>query len=455
MALTKITNSMVAGAPVNVLDYGASTSASAADNTTAFLAAKAAASTYLIAGSTAYVPVYVPPGIYAISGTVTGVFFSTGIVSITGGAVQYVLNAGVGVSFTNTIFGSGAMPAATPTGGSNGLENTAIGLEALAFNTTGYRNTGVGYGALRNSVTNHANTAVGSHAGYSLSDPAAYGNTVVGSRALFASVTGYFNTAIGSDSLTANLGGYQNTGCGKNTLYSNTTGYNNAALGTNALYSAVGAQNNTASGSYAGFALVDGYANTVAGFQALYNCVSGFDSVAIGVQALLLSTGSNNTAIGRSAGAAVTTGAGNVIVGTLSATGANVPVFNVVAEDNRVVIGSTSVTNAYVKTAWTIVSDARDKTDFAPVPHGLDFITKLQPTAFRYKLERDGTDGHGPLRYGFKAQDILALEGANPVIIDNEDVNKLRIVDSSLIPVLVKAIQELKAEFDAYRVAHP
>jgi hypothetical protein len=46
------------------------------------------------------------------------------------------------------------------------------------------------------------------------------------------------------------------------------------------------------------------------------------------------------------------------------------------------------------------------------------------------------------MRYGFRAQDVLALEGANPVIVDNEDINKLRIVDTALIPVLVKAIQE-------------
>ncbi len=52
------------------------------------------------------------------------------------------------------------------------------------------------------------------------------------------------------------------------------------------------------------------------------------------------------------------------------------------------------------------------------------------------------------MRYGFKAQDVLALEGANPVIVDNEDADKLRMVDSHMIPVLVKAIQELSAEVD-------
>ena len=43
MPLTKVSYSMITGAPVNILDYGFATSASAAANKTAFLAAVAAA----------------------------------------------------------------------------------------------------------------------------------------------------------------------------------------------------------------------------------------------------------------------------------------------------------------------------------------------------------------------------------------------------------------------------
>jgi hypothetical protein len=105
-------------------------------------------------------------------------------------------------------------------------------------------------------------------------------------------------------------------------------------------------------------------------------------------------------------------------------------------------MGSTGVTNAYIQVAWTVVSDARDKIDFAPVPHGIDFVCKLQPTAYRYKIDRETAEGHGPVRYGFKAQDVLALEGDTPVIVDAEDADKLRFNDQSLLAVLVKAIQE-------------
>ena len=63
MSLTKVTNSMISGAPINVLDYGASPSASAAANTTAINAAMAYAYTV---GK----PVYLPAGNYNIGATI-------------------------------------------------------------------------------------------------------------------------------------------------------------------------------------------------------------------------------------------------------------------------------------------------------------------------------------------------------------------------------------------------
>ena len=112
-------------------------------------------------------------------------------------------------------------------------------------------------------------------------------------------------------------------------------------------------------------------------------------------------------------------------------------------------MGSTSVTNAYIKVAWTVTSDARDKTNFAPVPHGLDFVQQLQPTAYQFKVDRETDVATGIVRYGFKAQDVLELEGDNPVIVDNEDDSHLRLNESSLTPILVNAIQELSAEVTA------
>jgi len=125
-------------------------------------------------------------------------------------------------------------------------------------------------------------------------------------------------------------------------------------------------------------------------------------------------------------------------------------------------MGSTSVTNAYIQVGWTVVSDARDKIVAGPVPHGLDFVQQLQPKEFHLKETRDSETPHGPSRYGFLAQDILALEGDHPVIINDEDSNKLRYTSDHLLPVLVNAIQELAAkletvttEFEEYKRTHP
>ena len=115
-------------------------------------------------------------------------------------------------------------------------------------------------------------------------------------------------------------------------------------------------------------------------------------------------------------------------------------------------MGSTSVTNAYIQVAWTVVSDARDKINFAPVPHGLSFLNALKPTAYQYTEDRESSTPNGPVRYGFLAQDILELEGADSVIIDSEDPDKLRYNGESLVPVLVNAVQELSAMVEALQV---
>jgi hypothetical protein len=162
-------------------------------------------------------------------------------------------------------------------------------------------------------------------------------------------------------------------------------------------------------------------------------------------------TGSANTANGYAALISNTTGSGNIAVGSITSTGAYSPAFDITTQDNRISMGSTAVTNAYIQVAWTVVSDARDKTEFADVPHGLDFVSKLKPVAYRFKESRDSDVATGPVRYGFKAQDVLALEGDKPVIVDADDAEKLRFNDTSLIPVLVKAIQELKAEIETLK----
>jgi hypothetical protein len=228
------------------------------------------------------------------------------------------------------------------------------------------------------------------------------------------------------------------------------TGTENVAVGYNALNLTTSPNGNTAVGANAMPANLTGAFNAAFGRNAMLSCTSGANNTALGVYALGgLLTGSNNTAIGLEAGGSLTTGAGNCVLSSYTSAGSNLPVFAFSTQNDRVAIGSSAVTNAYIQVAWTVVSDARDKTDFQAIPHGLSFVQQLNPVSFYFKQSRDSDVKTGIKRYGFKAQEILALEGADPVIIDTEDSEKLRYNGEALVPVLVKAIQELSAANEA------
>jgi hypothetical protein len=312
-------------------------------------------------------------------------------------------------------------------------------------------NTALGYTALYSNSTGDNNTAIGSSALYSSTG---YHNTAVGSSALY-NCTGSNNTGIGYRALYSNISG-DNVASGYQAMYYTTTGHSNAATGREALYYNTTGRYNTASGFRAIFSNTTGEGNTASGRQAMYSNTTGGSNTASGREAMYSNTtGQYNLASGRQALYSNTTGSGNTALNPLNSAATYAPVFDPTVENNRFCMGSTGVTNAYIQVAWTVVSDARDKIDFAPVPHGLDFVSKLQTTAYRYKANRDDTEGHGPVRYGFKAQEVLALEGDTPVIVDAEDLEKLRFNDQSMIAVLVNALKELNAKFDAYVLTHP
>ena len=264
-------------------------------------------------------------------------------------------------------------------------------------------------------------------------------NTSYGEGSLSSNTSGIRITSIGHRALAANTSGVNNTALGRDALGSNDTGSENTGVGTNALLNNTGGSNNTGLGK-----------------DCLEENTTGNINTGVGRNALNKNTiGDANTAIGKDALFYNTTGSGNTAVNPHSSAGSYAPVFNPTTQDNRFCMGSTAVTDAYIQVAWTVVSDARDKTNFGDVPHGLNFVNGLQPTSYQFRVDRDSEETSGRVRYGFKAQDVLELEGNSPVIVDAEDPEKLRMVDTALIPVLVQALQELDAKFEAYVLAHP
>jgi hypothetical protein len=333
--------------------------------------------------------------------TVAGAITITGAFALRG-------SYGAGAITSNFVAGDGALASNT-----TGAGNSAVGVNALLSNTTGIYNSAVGLNALYYNTTGNQNSAVGQAALQSNTTGA--GNSAVGVNALLNNTTGTSNSAVGLSALQSNTTGNYNSAVGLSALQSNTTGSQNSAVGVNALY-----YNTTGAG------------NSAMGLNALLSNTTGTQNSAMGLNALYYNT----------------TGAGNSAFGPNNSAGTYAPVFNPNTENNRFCMGSTGVTNAYIQVAWTVVSDARDKTNFAPVPHGLEFVNQLKPTAYQFKEDRETDVPTGIVRYGFKAQDILALEGDTPVIIDTEDLDKLRFNSDSLIPVLVNAIKELTARLE-------
>jgi hypothetical protein len=169
---------------------------------------------------------------------------------------------------------------------------------------------------------------------------------------------------------------------------------------------------------------------------------TGTNNTALGYSALKANTtGNSNSGIGRYSGCGITTGVNNTLLGHEAGTSSSP--FTLTTEDHRVVVGNNDVSNAYIRVAWTVTSDLRDKTNFGEVPHGLDFVNKLNPVSFQFKKSREDETPTGDLKYGFKAQDILKLEGDNNVIIDTEEPHHLKYKGEHLVPVLVNAIKEL------------
>ena len=78
---------------------------------------------------------------------------------------------------------------------------------------------------------------------------------------------------------------------------------------------------------------------------------------------------------------------------------------------------------------------------------------KLQPRRFDW-LDQNAHEGTNIA--GFIAQEV---EQVLPDLVApfkyNDEETKLGLKMGDMIPTLVKAIQELKAEFDAYKAAHP
>jgi hypothetical protein len=118
--------------------------------------------------------------------------------------------------------------------------------------------------------------------------------------------------------------------------------------------------------------------------------------------------------------------------------------------------GGMSFTNVYAGGyiglfggAYTNASDERFKANIGPVDHGLETVLKLQPASFNL---RAGEVVEERRSHGFVAQHVATLV---PEIVSTDEDGFHGVSYDAIIPMTVRAIQELHAAFTAYVTAHP
>ena len=106
-------------------------------------------------------------------------------------------------------------------------------------------------------------------------------------------------------------------------------------------------------------------------------------------------------------------------------------------------------------TSITAISDASLKTNVKDLETGLTQVMALKPRRF------DWVNGDATNVAGFIAQELeevlpdLVYESKYSIDENGNNVTKKSIKMGDILPTLVKALQELKTEFDAYVASHP
>jgi hypothetical protein len=272
--------------------------------------------------------------------------------------------------------------------------------------------------------------------------------------------TGTFGTAIGYNAMSSG------------------TGTSNVAVGSNTL-TQCDASRNVAIGHQAMFYSLYSDDCVVIGSSAMNGANAGDKNVAIGSNSLQVSQGNQNTCVGYNSGKRMTSGGNNVAIGYnasndlllgLTSGSNNILIGNSVNSssatvNNEITLGNSSITALRCAvTSITSLSDERDKSEIEDLSYGLAFIDALQPRQFvwdnrpetRIEIDKEGnetevefySDNKGKKDFGFIAQEVRELDNDTLRLVYTENEDKLELSYGKLVPILVKAIQELKEEVE-------
>jgi hypothetical protein len=316
------------------------------------------------------------------------------------------------------------------------------------------------------------NTVLGINAGSSLKNSTLYdNNTVIGANA-GEDLTGRWNVIIGSNAAQSSaLSGFRSNviiGDGAGELSNQTTdnsvyiGYeagftnmqdDNVCIGSGT--QRVSSNQYTVSIGYNAHYDGAGLFSNAIGYQAAQDADSGSSNF-FGFRAGYTATGLKNTLIGHQAGYygtnPLTTGSNNTIIGAEASVGSSSAANTIIIgyratsyASNSITLGDSSISNFYCATQTiSSLSDSRDKTNIQKSSYGLDIIEKLNPVTFEWDQRDGGKKGLKDL--GFIAQELQQSDDEYLKLVDNNDPERLQASYGRLIPVMVKAIQELQEE---------
>jgi hypothetical protein len=190
----------------------------------------------------------------------------------------------------------------------------------------------------------------------------------------------------------------------------------NLGIGNSVFVSTVTGAYNTSAGCWSGEQTRSGMRNSFFGYGAGYSTNDGSNNSCLGYQSIASSSWANN----------------------------------------EITLGDSSIATLRCQvTSITSLSDQRDKTNIQPMPSVLSFIASLNPVQFDWWM-RDGAKTGVP-DYGFIAQELKQAQSSNGFdwaqLVYESNPEKLEASPGKLIPILVKAIQELAAKVAALEAA--
>lgn len=278
-----------------------------------------------------------------------------------------------------------------------------------------------------------------------------------------------------------------------------TTSANLTALGVGAAASLTSGSSNTCVGYNAGNSINTGSFNTLVGHAAGDSITdSNWNSMVGYFAGNNVTTGTANSFVGYYAGNGVSTGGLNSALGDSSFYSGNYTNSTCLGYDsgvngsNQVQLGNSSTTAYAYGAVVDRASDIRDKADVQDTNLGLNFVMSLRPRMYRWDYREDyrppkpssnaskeewdawreackidnlthnGTHKRTRFHQGLIAQEVKQVMDTMGIdfggyqdfkIKGGED--RVTIAYGELIGPIIKALQELKAEFDEYKRTHP